>query len=145
MSAHTTTHSLAQLATLRQRELDELSSEAATQQQVRQRHLDTLQRIHSLYEGSGASGGATSPVSSLNCANYKQSVLQMAQRQQDDLARHEAQMATVQQALQAAAVKCEVLTQLIDRQRDAAATAERRAEQKVQDDMGAQLWWRTRT
>jgi len=135
---------LQHLVTLRQREVDSLTSDMAAKEKVRQRVVTTLARIESLCEGSGASGAA-SPVYSLNCANYKQAVLQMAQRQREDLARHDADIAASRQALQAAALRREVLTQVMARQREAVAREERRSEQKSQDDMGAQLWWRTRT
>lgn len=144
MSTKTLTHSLTQLANLRQREVDSLATDMAEKQRVRQRFLSTLERIDSLYQGSGASGAA-SPVFSLNCANYKQSVLQMAQRHREDLARQDADIAAAGVALQAAALRHGVLTQLIERHLTVEAHAERRTEQKSQDDMGAQLWWRARS
>src|SRR5690606_39381740 len=58
---------LQHLVTLRQREVDSLTSDMAAKEKVRQRVVTTLARIESLCEGSGASGAA-SPVYSLNCA-----------------------------------------------------------------------------
>lgn len=143
MSKQTTLDSLGRLIDLRERDVERLTTEFAAKQAVRERYLGNLARLDALRDGSGASG-ARSPVLSLNCAAYKQSVMQVAEAHRADLQLHEADMAVAQQALQAAARRREVLGQVQERHRRDVQRQQQAGEQKRQDELASQLWWRGR-
>lgn len=133
--------SLERLVDLREREVERLTADVASKQAVRARFVDNLARLDGLCDSAGASG-RSSPLLSLNCANYKQAVLALADSHRTDLALHDAEMALARQALAAAARRHEVLDQVRERQHQAAQKAQRSVEQKQQDDLAAQVWLR---
>lgn len=137
-------HSLFRLAGLREREVERLTSDMADKAALRERYRNNLKRLEALYQGVGATG-ACSPALSLNCAQYKQSVMQMAEVHRGDLALHEANMAIAQEALMAAARKHEALNQLLEQRQNEGRHAQAAQEQKHQDDVAAQTWLRGRT
>lgn len=141
MSKARNLYSLGRLVDLRAREVERLTAEVAAKQAVRQRYLDNLARLEELRDSSGPSG-ALPPVLSLNCAAYKHTVMMLADAHRDDLAVHEAEMARAQQALTAAALKREVLGQVHARQLRSVAGEQAVAEQKRQDELASQVWWR---
>lgn len=136
-------HSLGRLIDLRERDVERLTAEVAAKQAVRERYLGNLARLEQLRDGSGASG-ALPPALSLNCAAYKQTVMLVADAHREDLKLHEADMAVSQQALHMAARKREVLTQVHERQRRHVQRALDAGEQKQQDELASQVWWRGR-
>ncbi|WKB54112.1 flagellar export protein FliJ [Eleftheria terrae] len=134
--------SLSRLIDLREREVDRLSAEVAAKGAVRDRYRRNLDRMNALCQGSGATA-ALPPALSINCGNYKQAMIGMTQLHQQDLALHEADMAVSQQALSAAARKHEVFVQLLARREDAQRRAVEQREQKRQDELATQVWWRS--
>jgi flagellar export protein FliJ len=118
MSQHTI-RNLSTLVELRSNEVEKLQSEI-----VRERYQKTLDKLTNLYESSGPSGRLPMALA-LNCGDYKQGVMAMADSQRLNLHMHEADMAVSQRALTAAYVKREVLGQVLERHQDAAATAQR--------------------
>lgn len=132
---------LARLVTLRERERERLQALLASQEQLRQRYLGTVQQLEQINVQIGASGGAQ-PLLAANSAQYKQAVLQWAQQQRDDLALHEAEMAVQRRAMLEATRKHEACGQLLARM-DARWQHEcQRREQKSQDDLAGQVWLR---
>ncbi|KQV61704.1 MULTISPECIES: flagellar export protein FliJ [unclassified Duganella] len=137
----TTIRSLSTLVDMRSNEVDKLQSEMAAKESVRERYQKTLDKLTSLYESSGPSGRLPMALA-LNCGDYKQGVMAMADSQRLNLHMHEADMAVSQRALTAAFVKREVLGQVLERHQDAAATAQRAQERKRHDELATQLWYR---
>ncbi|MCW7536522.1 flagellar export protein FliJ [Aquabacterium sp. A7-Y] len=134
--------SLSRLVDLREREVDRLSAEVAAKHAVSERYRRNLERMDALCQGSGATA-VLPPALSLNCGNYKQAVIGMSQLHRQDLALHEADMAVTQRALTAAARKHEVFSQLLVRRQDEQRRVVEREEQKRQDEMATQVWWRS--
>ncbi len=136
-----TIRSLSTLVDMRSNEVDKLQSEMAAKESVRDRYKKTLDKLTSLYESSGPSGRLPMALA-INCGDYKQGVMAMADSQRLNLHMHEADMAVSQRALTAAYVKREVLGQVLERHQDAAATAQRAQERKRHDELATQLWFR---
>jgi flagellar export protein FliJ len=136
-----TIRSLSTLVDMRSNEVDKLQTEMAAKENVRERYRKTLDKLTSLYESSGPSGRLPMALA-LNCGDYKQGVMAMADHQRVNLHMHEADMAVSQRALTAAYVKREVLGQVLERHQDAAATAQRAQERKRHDELATQLWYR---
>lgn len=136
-----TIRSLSTLVDMRSNEVDKLQSEMAAKESVRERYKKTLDKLTSLYESSGPSGRLPMALA-INCGDYKQGVMAMADSQRLNLHMHEADMAVSQRALTAAYVKREVLGQVLERHQDAAATAQRAQERKRHDELATQLWFR---
>ncbi|WP_442881019.1 flagellar FliJ family protein [Aromatoleum sp.] len=143
MTMTKTSNGLVRLIDLRERDVERLTAEVAAKQAVRERYLGNLARLEQLRDSTGASG-ALPPVLSLNCAAYKQSVMLVADAHRADLRLHEADMALSQQALQASALRREVLGQVHARQCRELRRAQEAGEQKRQDELASQLWWRGR-
>ncbi|MGW8392919.1 flagellar export protein FliJ [Pseudoduganella sp. HUAS MS19] len=137
----TTIRSLSTLVDMRSNEVDKLQTEMAAKESVRERYRKTLDKLTDLYQSSGASGRLPMALA-INCGDYKQGVMAMADSQRLNLHMHEADMAVSQRALTAAYVKREVLGQVLERHQDAAATAQRAQERKRHDELATQLWYR---
>ena len=137
----TTIRSLSTLVDMRSNEVDRLQSEMAAKESVRERYKKTLDKLTDLYQSSGPSGRLPMALA-MNCGDYKQGVMAMADSQRLNLHMHEADMAVSQRALAAAYVKREVLGQVLERHQDAAATAQRAQERKRHDELATQLWYR---
>lgn len=133
--------SLSRLVDVRKREVDRLAADVATKQAISQRYSSNLERLERLYKGVGPSG-ATSPALSLNCAQYKQSVMQLADSHREDLALHQADMAVAQRVLVDASRRQEVLGRVLEsRQEEQQRSADARR-QKAEDDLAVQVWYR---
>lgn len=143
MSKPRNIESLGRLVQLREREVEQLTAELAAKQAVKERYLGNLRRLEQLRDSTGASG-APSPALALNCAAYKQTVMQLVAAHRDDLALHEADMALSSQALANAALRCEVLVQVRDGQQRALLREQAVGEQKRQDEIAAQVWLRAK-
>lgn len=140
-STQHTIRSLSTLIDLRSNEVDKLQSEMAAKESVRERYQKTLDKLTDLYQSSGPSGKLPMALA-LNCGDYKQGVMAMADSQRLNLHMHEADMAVSQRALTAAYVKREVLDKVRERHQDAASTAQRAQERKRHDELATQLWFR---
>lgn len=141
MNSRHTIRNLSTLVELRNNEVEKLQSDLAAKEQLRERHQKTLDKLTSLYESSGASGRLPMALA-LNCGDYKQGVMAMADSQRVNLHMHEADMAVSQRALTAAYVKREVLGQVLEKHQHAAVTAQRSQERKQHDELATQLWYR---
>lgn len=141
MTSKHTIRNLSTLVELRNSEVEKLQSDLAAKEQLRERHQKTLDKLTSLYESSGASGRLPMALA-LNCGDYKQGVMAMADSQRVNLHMHEADMAVSQRALTAAYVKREVLGQVLEKHQHAAVTAQRSQERKQHDELATQLWYR---
>lgn len=133
--------SLNRLVDLREREVDRLQAEMASKEALRRRYLGNLDRLQELCAGSGASG-VLSPTLALNCAGYKEAVLELAASHRESLTLHEADMAVTQRALVAASRRHQVLGQVLEARQERGRRAENLREQKRQDDLAAQVWLR---
>ena len=136
-------HSLSRLVDVREREIDRMQAELAAKEAVRAPYQGNLERMAGLCAGSGQTGALPAALS-VNCANFKQHVLQMAAAHRQDLALHEADMAVAQRELAAAAVKNRVLGEVLARQRQQVQRAKAHVERKREDDLGVQVWSRGR-
>jgi flagellar export protein FliJ len=134
--------SLTTLVALRERAVDRLTAEMAEKTTVRDRFRNNLERMEGLCAGD-APLGALPLALSINFAHYKQAVLQMADTHRADLSLHEADMAVTQRALVAAAHKREVLGQVLARKKAVVLDDQRRVEQRGQDELASQQWFRT--
>lgn len=135
--------SLEQLVGLREREVDRLTADMATKTALCERYRNNVERLEKLCQSAGPSG-AWSPALSLNCAQYKQSVMQLANAHREDLTLHEANMAVAQQVLTAAARKHEALFQVLERSRNQERHERNVHEQKRQDEVATQTWFRSK-
>lgn len=133
--------SLSRLAQLREREVERRQTELATQVADAERRRRNQERLDSLWRTSTTSGTLT-PQLSLNCANYKQTVLELADRHRDDLSRQELVVDQARQALLLAARRQGVIDQALAQRLQAAAQVRRTAEQKRQDEIAGQSWLR---
>ncbi|HTD04167.1 flagellar export protein FliJ [Undibacterium sp.] len=141
MTKQSTINSLSTLVSLRSKDVDRLQADLSGKTRVRDRYHANLERLAGLCADSGASGALPMALS-LNCANYKQVVLQMADSHRNDLSLHEADMAVTQQALGQAWRKREVLGQVLEQKQSSLANERHRNERKQQDELGAQAWYR---
>lgn len=139
-NAHTI-RNLTTLVGLRSTEVERLQTDMAEQTAVRERYRKNLERLTGLYTDSGPSG-ALHMALSVNCGDFKQSVMQMAQQHKTDLHLHEANMAVSQRALNAAWAKREVLDQVLTQQQKIVATEQRKMDAKRQDELATQFWLR---
>jgi flagellar export protein FliJ len=137
----TTIRSLSTLVDMRSNEVDKLQTEMAAKESVRERYKKTLDKLTGLYESSGPSGRLPMALA-VNCGDYKQGVMALADSQRLNLHMHEADMVVSQRALTAASVTREVLGQVLERHQDAAVTAQRVQERKRHDELATQLWFR---
>ena len=144
MSLKRTINSLGTLVHLRGIEVDRLQAEMAAQRATSARYRDNLARLEGLAEGSGPSGALPLALA-LNCGQYKQAVMQMADTHRTDLSLHEANMALSQRALTSAWSKRELLGQVLEQKQDAADLAQQRVDRKRQDELATQAWMAGRT
>ncbi|MFZ6647545.1 flagellar FliJ family protein [Undibacterium sp. TJN25] len=143
MSKRSTIDSLDTLVTLRSRDVDRLQADLSGKAGVRDRYRANLERLAGLCADSGASG-ALPLVLSINCANYKQAVMQIADTHRNDLDLHEADMAVTQQALNSAWRKREVLGQVLEQKRNDLSNEQQKHDRKQQDELAIQAWHRGR-
>jgi flagellar export protein FliJ len=137
--------SLSTVVDLREREKDRLVGELARAQTASDRQRNMLTRLEGLYQSAGASGApraAHLSALSLNCGEYKQAVLRMAQAQREQVSAHDAQLAQARQALTQAVHQHEALGQVLARKQADLAQQVSRQEQKRQDDLATQAWLR---
>jgi len=141
---------MGRLLELRKREVEALSAQMSSERVLKKRYLDNLARLEQLCSRSGASGAQThtersrgmfTPLS-LNCAGYKQAVLEMAAVHRLDLSLHEAQMASTQQRMGAAARRHASLEQLLARRRRSFGRQQLKQDQRRQDELATQVWLR---
>jgi flagellar export protein FliJ len=132
-------HSLGTLVQLRSSEVDKLQTELARQEATRARYQANLERLHSLAEGSGASG-RLAPALALNCGQYKQAVFALADTHRTDLQLHEANMAVSQRNLAQAWTRRELLGKVLEQQQDALAREQDRAARKREEEIATQSW-----
>ena len=144
MSLKNTINSLGTLVHLRGIEVDRLQAEMAAQRATSARYRDNLARLDGLAQGSGPSGALPLALA-LNCGQYKQAVMQMADTHRTDLSLHEANMALSQRALTSAWSRRELLGQVLEQKQDAADLAQQRVDRKRQDDLATQAWMAGRT
>lgn len=132
---------LSTLVQLRDLEVERLQAVMAEKTSVRARYQNSVERLTSLYTGSGASGALPLALS-INCGDYKQAVMQLVDTHRTDLHLHEADMAHTQHSLNAAFARREVLDKVLAQKQAQAAQQLQRGERKQQDELAAQLWCR---
>lgn len=134
---------LTQLVQLRSTEVDRLESEVAAKAAVCARYQHSVERLTSLYAASGSSGALPLALS-MNCGDYKQSVMQLAATHRVDLSLHEADLAHTRRALHAAWAKREALGKVLVTKQDALQAERERRSQLQLDEVATQLWLRGR-
>lgn len=139
MSRHQTIHSLSTLVRLKDTEVERLQADLARQEATRARYQANLDRLAELAQGSGASG-ALAPALAINCGQYKQVVLAMADAHRTDLQLHQANMAVAQQQLGAAWTRRELLGKVLEQHQAAAGREQERAVRKREDETATQSW-----
>ena len=141
MSDAHTIRNLTTLVGLRSTEVERLQGEMAAQTAVRERYQKNLERLTGLYTDSGPSGALPLALS-VNCGNFKQAVMQMADQHRTDLHLHVANMAVSQRALNTAWAKREVLGQVLTQKQKHVANEQQRTDAKRQDELATQFWLR---
>ncbi|MBS0372616.1 MAG: flagellar FliJ family protein [Proteobacteria bacterium] len=148
MSAHPKTlRGLAAVVDQRRREKDSLVGELAARRTQLERHRATLARLEQLCASATVSGErpATHVAAlSLNCGDYKQAVLHLADSQRGEVERHDADLQLAQLALTRAVQRHEAVSQVLDGKLQALQREQRQGEQKRQDELATQSWWRGR-
>jgi flagellar export protein FliJ len=139
MKSEDTIHSLGTLVQLKSSEVERLQADLARPEATRARYQANLQRLAALAEGSGPSG-ALAPALALNCGQYKQAVLAMADAHRTDLQLHEANMAVAQRNLSAAWTRRELLGKVLEQHEAAAGREQERAARKREDEIATQSW-----
>ena len=139
MKRQNTIHSLGTLVQLRTTEVDKLQTELARQEATRARYAANLDRLHSLAEGSGASGRLPHALA-LNCGQYKQAVFALADHHRTDLQLHEANMAVSQRHLAQAWTRRELLGKVLEQEQGALSREQERAARKREDEIATQSW-----
>lgn len=142
-----TLHGLAAVVDQRRREKEGLVGELAGRRAQLERHRATLVRLEQLCAGATVGGAsATTHVAalSLNCGDYKQAVLRLADSQRDEVLRHDADLQLAQLALTRAVQRHEALSQVLDGKLQVLQREQRQGEQKRQDELATQSWWRGR-
>lgn len=132
------------LVDLREREVDRLSVEMAEKQALQKRFRANLARLQGLCSDAAPLGAQTMALA-INRAGYKQDLLRLVDQHRQDLALHESGMAVTQRALVAAAQRCEVLGQVRAGQQRRRQAELGRRDQKQQDELATQVWWRGRS
>ncbi|WP_018411169.1 flagellar export protein FliJ [Methyloversatilis thermotolerans] len=130
---------LTTLVGVREREIDRKKADMADKAALRARYVGNISRLDALAQ-------APVPVvcaeTAVNASAYRQAVVDMANRHKQELAVHELDMDASRVELVQASRRCEVLTQVLVRQRQMHAKVARSKEQKRQDDIAAQVWRR---
>ena len=134
-------NNLARLVTLRQSEVDRRQADVADKQQVRDRYQRNLDQLDAMSRNT-ATRHVSSPSLALNNANYKQTIMRLADSHREDLALHDADMVAARQVLSEASRRCEVMAQLLVRERQTWQRAQSVQEQKDQDEMATKAWYR---
>ncbi|MBT9516874.1 MAG: hypothetical protein IV112_09285 [Methyloversatilis discipulorum] len=141
MTTKTSIRTLARLVDVREREVARLQADMAGKLALRQRYLGNIERLQSLCDGVPQTG-SLHPLLSMNSAGYKQSVADMVVVHRQELAAHEIEIDLARRELALVSRRCEVLDQVLLRQRSMAAHGARVSEQKRQDDIAVQVWGR---
>lgn len=131
--------SLSTMVQLRSTEVERLQADLASQEATRTRFQNNLARMHSLANGSGASG-VLPPALALNCGAYKQNMLAMADAHRVDLHLHEANMAVSQRRLTDAWTRRELLGKVLEQQEAGLARDQERVTRKREDEIATQSW-----
>jgi flagellar export protein FliJ len=85
-----------------------------------------------------------SPVLAMNRAGYKQAMLRMAATHRLDLSLHESELALSQRELAEAARRHEALDRVLQREHSNVRQVTKVKEQKHQDELASQVWWRNK-
>ncbi len=136
---------LAAVVELRERDKSRLMRELANQRALAERYRNNLARLEELCASAGASAatnGAQLSVMSQNRGDYKQAVMHMAASHRGDLQLQEAEVNAAQLALTRAVHRHEALDQVLCRRREDQQTGASRQDQKRQDELANQSWWR---
>ncbi|TFW31417.1 flagellar FliJ family protein [Massilia horti] len=139
MNQNDSIHSLGTLVRLRSTEVERMQTELARQQATRDRYQANLDRLAALAEGSGASG-ALPPALALNCGQYKQAVMAMADAHRVDLQLHEANMAVAQRDLNAASIRRELLGKVLEQRQAVLGREQERRAKRREDEVATQSW-----
>ncbi|MDB5934448.1 MAG: fliJ [Massilia sp.] len=134
---------LASLVQLRSTEVERLEAEVAAKAAVCARYQSSVDRLTSLYAASGSSGALPLALS-MNCGDYKQSVMQLVDTHRTDLSLHEADLAHTRRALHAAWARREALGKVLVNTQNAEQAERQRRGQLQQDEVATQLWMRGR-
>lgn len=139
-----TLRGLAAVVDQRRREKETLVGELAGRRAQLERHRATLVRLEQLCAGATVDGTAHVAALSLNCGDYKQAVMRLADGQRGEVLRHDADLQLAQLALTRAVQRHEALSQVLDDKLQLAQRQQRQGEQKRQDELATQSWWRGR-
>jgi flagellar export protein FliJ len=132
--------SLTTLVGVREREVDRRKADMADMAALRMRYVGNISRLDALAQAPVPLASAETAV---NACGYRQAVVDMANQHKQELAVHELDMEAKRVDLVQASRRCEVLTQVLVRQRQQNAKVARSKEQKRQDDIAAQVWGRS--
>ncbi|MBL8265471.1 flagellar FliJ family protein [Steroidobacter sp.] len=142
MSERQRLRSLGRLVDLQSREVYRLTADVAEKRVTRERYVRNLTKLETLRDSSGPVAGL--PALSLNRAGYKQAMMRMVATHRLDLSLHDSQLALTQRELIDAARRHEALGQVLQREHSNVLHVTKVQEQKQQDEMASQVWWRNK-
>jgi len=135
-------HNLKRLLDLRVQALETAQTRWAEQQSVSQRIEANIARLETLARTTVVAAGTCLPSLMVNGGAYKESMLGWAADQRNALEQSRAETAVAHAQVLTAARREKALREAKDRLASSLQGAAARQDQKVQDDIGAQVWWR---
>lgn len=143
MSLERTVQSLSRLVELRERDVERMTAELASQQALRVRYQQNLRQMEHLLSTAGSSDMGC-PALSSNSAHYKASLVDLIIDHHRDMQRHDEVIAASQQALTLANLRHKCLDVALQGKRQLLDRAQQAREQKQQDQLATQSWLRGR-
>ncbi len=133
---------LTQLREMRERKVDDLSSQLAQQKQLVQRYQNNISALNRLSGGSAAEATGASQLN--NLANYKANIQRVIAWQTQASALAEKQQDELQSALISEACQEKTVALVLEQQQQALAQARQQQQQKLTDAQAMQCWLRNR-
>jgi flagellar export protein FliJ len=130
---------LGKLASLRKSKVQQMLGRVNYQQNLCQRYRNNIAGLSRL---CGFTVAMTTPLQRDNQQRYKATLYKMVELQQRELALAEDNLKRIQAELLAAMRNEKVISQLLDNKLEQWGLLLAQQEQKIQDGMAAQSWWR---
>ncbi|NWA61732.1 flagellar export protein FliJ [Pantoea sp. B9002] len=133
---------LTQLREMRERKVNDLSSQLAQQKQLVQRYQNNISALNRLGGGTGTEGANATQLS--NLARYKTNIQRVIDWQTQASALAEKQQDELQTELISHACQEKTVSLVLEQQQQALAQARQQQQQKLTDAQAMQCWLRNR-
>lgn len=133
---------LTQLRDMRERKVNDLSSQLAQQKQLVQRYQNNISALNRLGGGTGTEGANATQLS--NLARYKTNIQRVIDWQTQASALAEKQQDKLQTELISHACQEKTVSLVLEQQQQALAQARQQQQQKLTDAQAMQCWLRNR-